>query len=315
MRHARKTFVSLLPALALAAGVWLYTPDRPRAELEAAYAAPPSSFLDVAGTRLHLRDTGPRDAPPVVLLHGFASSLHTWEGWASRLDDGHRVIRFDLPGFGLTGEDSSGDYTDQRAIEIIAGLMDRLGLSQAALVGNSMGGRIAWRFALHHPERVSRLVLVAPDGFATDGMPYGRVEVPPVVRVLPFVMPMPLLRIGLAPTYADSARLTEDTVQRYHDMMVAPGVRSAILQRMEQMVIEDPTPLLRQLRTPTLLLWGEKDAVIPFGKARDFLAALPDARLVALPALGHLPQEEAPADSLSPVLAFLTPQRAEAAAP
>ena len=307
MRRLRIALLGFLPALLLTAAAGLYTPDLPRAALEAEYAGAPSRFVEVAGTRLHLRDTGPREAPPVILLHGFGSSLHTWEGWAAPLAADFRVIRFDLPGFGLTGEDRSGDYSDARAVAVIAALMDRLGLPCAALVGNSMGGRLAWRFALSHPERVSRLVLVSPDGFALDGMPYGPVQAPPVVRVLPFVMPMPLLRLGVAAGYADQARLREDTVQRYHDMMVAPGVREAILRRMQQLVIEDPAPLLRGLHTPTLLLWGERDAIIPFAKARDFLAALPDARLVALPALGHLPQEEAPAESLAPVLAFLGP--------
>src|SRR5271166_2101056 len=97
---------------------WLYTPDEPRAALEAQYAGPPSVFLDVAGMRLHVRDTGPRAAPAVIFLHGFGSSLQTWEDWARDLERDHRVIRYDMPGFGLTGPDPSGDYTDGRSIAV-----------------------------------------------------------------------------------------------------------------------------------------------------------------------------------------------------
>jgi hypothetical protein len=116
--------------LAIAAGgalAWLYTPDAQRAALEAEYAGPPSVFLDVGGIRLHVRDTGPRAAPAVILLHGFGSSLQTWEDWAHDLERDHRVIRYDMPGFGLTGPDPSGDYSDQRSIAVLIALMDRLG--------------------------------------------------------------------------------------------------------------------------------------------------------------------------------------------
>ena len=86
-----------------------------RADLEAKYARPPSLFLEIAGYRLHVRDTGPRTAPAVIFLHGFGSSLQTWDDWARDLEADHRVIRYDLPGFGLTGPDPSGDYTDGAA--------------------------------------------------------------------------------------------------------------------------------------------------------------------------------------------------------
>ena len=119
--------------------LYLYAPDKPRAELEASY---PGDYRTVEGVRLRLRDTGPRDAPAVILLHGFCASLDTWEPWAKALSADYRVIRFDLPGFGLTGSDPTGDYSDAREMKILADLMDQLGIARATLVGNSMGGRI-----------------------------------------------------------------------------------------------------------------------------------------------------------------------------
>ncbi len=288
------------------AGWVLWTPDAERAPLEARYAAPPSTFVTLDGVRLHVRDTGPREGPPVLLLHGFGSSLHTWDAWAALLEADRRVIRLDLPGFGLTGADPTGDYSDLRAVALLDGLLDQLGVAQADVVGSSMGGRIAWRFAAERPARVRRLVLMAPDGFASAGFTYDRpAGVPLLMRALPYTLPMPLLRGGVAPAYADPASLTESALARYRDMMIAPGVRQAILDRMATHVLVPPEPLLRGIAAPTLLLWGESDRMVPAPHAADYARVLADSRTVVLPGLGHVPMEEDPPRALAPVTAFL----------
>jgi pimeloyl-ACP methyl ester carboxylesterase len=298
--------VLVLLAALMGAGFWLYTPDKSRKVLEAKYNVLPADYVDVAGMRLRIRDTGPRDAPAVILLHGFGSSLETWDDWAALLSDRFRVIRYDLPGFGLTGPDPTGDYTEARGVQVLAALMDRLGIAKASIIGNSMGGRLAWMFAALHPDRVARLVLVSPDGFASPGFEYNKKpNVPFVAKLLPYTLPTMMLRGSLVPAYADQATLTDDLVARYRDMMLAPGVRGAIVARMEQNMMRDPAPLLRTIRAPTLLVWGGKDGMIPFTNAQDYLRDIPNSRLVAFPDLGHIPQEEAPAKSLEPVRQFL----------
>ncbi len=289
----------------IAAGLWLYTPDKPRDRLERAYGASPADFIPVLGLRLHLRDTGPRDAPAIILLHGLGSSLQTWEGWARTLSATYRVIRFDLPGFGLTGEDPTGDYSDARSVAVVGALMDTLSIHRATIAGNSMGGKIAWMFAAAHPDRVDRLILISPDGFASPGssMANGRRS-----RRWRGCCPIRCrrgccgsIRAGLwrsrAPDRGHAGSLS--------DMMLAPGVRRAMLARMEQVMLEPPEPSLRRIAAPTLLLWGEKDGLIPFGNAQDYLRAIAGSRLVSFPDLGHVPQEEAPEQSLAPVLAFM----------
>ncbi len=309
MRRARRVLARIgggLLLLLIATAAWLYTPDRDQAALRAAHAGAPSQFLDIAGVTLHLRDTGPRDGPAILMLHGFGASLHTWDGWAERLSHRFRVIRIDIPGFALTGPDPTGDYSDARSITILAALMDRLGIAQADVIGNSMGGRIAWRFALAEPSRVRRLVLVSPDGFASPGRPYGEPEpLPAMVRLLPWVMPRAMVRATLGPAYGDQALMTDATVDRAHDLLRAPGVRRAILDRMAQNGLEDPRPLLPRLTMPVLLVWGERDRIIPASHAQDWVAVMPQAELIVLPSLGHVPQEEAPAVSLPAVRAFL----------
>ncbi|ACI97725.1 alpha/beta fold hydrolase [Rhodospirillum centenum] len=299
-------FLVVLVASLFGLGVWLHTPDRPRDELEALYLRSPADYVQAAGMRLHVRDDGPRDAPAVVMLHGFGASLHTWEGWAQGLAGPFRVVRFDLPGFALTGPDPTGDYGDERAMVVLEALLDRLGIARASLIGNSIGGRIAWKFAALHPDRVEKLVLVSPDGFASPGFEYGRkAEVPGILNLMRFILPTAAVRANLQPAYGDPAVLTDQLTTRYRDLMLAPGVRDAMFARLEQVMLEPPEPLLRRIQAPTLLLWGEKDAMIPVSNAADYARALHDSRTVTFPDLGHVPQEEAPARSLEPVRKFL----------
>ncbi len=303
---ARKILAWAGAGVALGAVVlafFYYAPDKSRAELEASY---PGEYRIVEGVRLRLRDTGQRDAPAVILLHGFGASLETWEPWAEALSARFRVIRLDLPGFGLTGPDPSGDYSDARQLELLVGLMDQLRIERASLVGNSLGGRIAWNFAARHPDRVARLVLISPDGFASAGFTYGRApQVPLTLQALPYVAPRSMLKANLAAAYHRPEALSEATLTRYRDLLLAPGVRRAILDRTEQTILRDPAPTLARITAPTLLLWGEEDGMIPIRNADDYLRYLPDASLVRLANLGHLPFEEDPAGSLLPVERFL----------
>lgn len=294
--------------------LWLWTPDVPRATLEARYLASPADLRQVGPWHLHVRDSGPPgaasaaqpDAPAVVLLHGFGASLQTWDVWAEGLAAKHRVVRIDLPGSGLSPPDPAHDYRDERSLQLLMALLDDLGLPRVSLVGHSMGGRIAWTFAAQFPERVDKLVLVAPDGFASFGFEYGKaMDVPASLSLMRHVLPKPLLRMNLQAAYARPESLNDALTTRYHDLILAPGARQAMLDRLQQTVLHEPESLLRQIKAPTLLVWGEADAMIPISNARDYLQAIPGSRLVSWPQVGHLPQEEAAELSLKAVADFL----------
>ena len=157
------------------------------------------------------------------------------------LSDKYRVVRYDLPGFGLTGADPTGDYADRRGMQVLADLMDALSIRRAALIGNSMGGKLAWMFAADRPQRVTKLILVSPDGFASPGFEDGKkTEVPLLVRLLPYTLPTFMVRMNLAPAYGDPAALTDDLLTRYRDMMLAPGVRDAMIARLAQVELQPP---------------------------------------------------------------------------
>jgi pimeloyl-ACP methyl ester carboxylesterase len=308
------TGIGLLAALA-AGFACLWTPDLDRIELESRYARSPSQFVELTGLRMHVRSSGPamtQSGPArepirtVVLLHGFGSSLHTWEDWIPVLSKDFRVIQYDLPGHGLTGPDASGDYTDARGIAVLLDLLHHLGIQKFSLIGHSIGGRLAWNFAAAHPERIEKLVLVAPDGFASPGFEYGKPpEIGLSLQAMRYVLPKTLLRMSLEPAYANASVITEQRLTRYHELMLAPGVRPALIARLEQSTLRDPNPTLANIKVPTLLLWGDQDAMIPVANAVDYLRALPNARLVRMNGVGHLPQEEAPAESALTVHQFL----------
>ena len=304
---ALKIIALVFIAFILLAALYLWTPDKSKAELEKAYGSPKNAYVSALGVQLHYQDTGPsKNAIPILFLHGFGASLQTWDNWAQALSNDYRVISVDLPGFGLTGEDPSGIYTDQRSVEVLEAFLKELKIPKVVLVGNSMGGKIAWQFTARYPNQVSKLVLISPDGYASPGMEYGKKpDVPAIADLYRYFFSKTFLAMNLKPAYADPNTLNDALVNRYYDLMLAPGVRGAILARMQQTVLQDPVPSLASIQVPTLLIWGEKDAFIPISNSNDYLKAMPNAKRVSLPNIGHLPQEEQPSIGLAALKEFL----------
>jgi pimeloyl-ACP methyl ester carboxylesterase len=148
--------------------------------------------------------------------------------------------------------------------------------------------------------------LIAPDGFPDPQAKSEKTyDVPAWMGVARYALPRWLINKGVASAYADPSRLDDATARRYQDMLLAPGVRPAVLARMAQTRNRDPLPWLERLRMPTLLMWGEQDQMIPVANALDYQRAIPHAQRVVLPQVGHLPHEEQPQLSLQAMRAFL----------
>lgn len=296
-------FGSAIVALALY-GLW--TPDLERAELEKRYVASKPQITEVDGLQVHYKETGPEGAPALLLLHGFGSSLQAWDDWSVKLEQKYRVIRLDLPGFGLTGASPANDYSEEKDLATLTHFADKLGLEKFSVMGHSMGGKMAWSLAASQPERVQALVLMAPDGFpqAKDigTKPY---EVPAVMGLIKYVFPKYLVRKSIEPAFSDAGALNDALVNRYFDMLRAPGVRGAILNRSNQTIYTDPVPRLKAIKAPTLLIWGEQDQMIPSTNAQSYAHVLSNSTTVIVPKLGHLLQEEQPDKGLTAVMQFL----------
>jgi pimeloyl-ACP methyl ester carboxylesterase len=304
---AFKMIAIVLTATLFFAALYLWTPDKSKSELEKIYSSPKNAYVNALGVNIHYQDTGPSKNPiPILFLHGFGASLQTWDTWSQSLSNEYRVISVDLPGFGLTGEDPSGIYTDERSVEVLEAFLKALQISKVVLVGNSMGGKFAWQFTARYPNQVAKLVLISPDGYASPGIEYGKkTEIPAIAQLYRYFFSKTFLAMNLEPAYANPKTLNDDLVNRYYDLMLAPGVRGAILARMQQTVLKDPVPSLANIQVPTLLIWGEKDAFIPISNSNDYLKVMPNVKRVSLPNIGHLPQEEQPTIGLAALKEFL----------
>lgn len=285
-------------------------PDRSLESLVPQWAPPPSDFIELGGQPIHIRDQGPAGDPtPLLLLHGTSSSLHTWEGWVKTLSRERRVITVDLPGFGLSGPNPSGDYRDAAYQTFIAALLDQLKLDRVILGGNSLGGQIAWQFAAQQPQRVAALILVDAAGYplAPRDVPLAwRVSALPVIGPLSdHLLPRKLVEFSLRQVYGQPDRVSAPLVDRYFELTLRAGNRTALRQRLAQWRGGDQAGLIPRLRLPTLILWGERDRLLPPSDGQAFARDIAGSRLVMLPGLGHVPQEEDPAASLKPVLEFL----------
>ena len=312
MRLFTKSLLLLLAGLVfffVAGLVAVWAPDKPVSALAALWAQPPSLFLPVDGMQVHLRDEGPRDDPtPIVLLHGTADSLHTWDGWSAALRTQRRVIRFDLPGFGLTGPHPHADYSIDADVRFVLAVLDRLGVQGFVLGGNSLGGQIAWQTAIAQPQRVRQLVLVDAAGYASQpkSMPLGfRLARSGTAAVLlEWILPRGLVLSSLRNVVGDPTIVTSELVDRFSDMAVRAGNRRALAQRL-RLVNVDQSERIRRLHLPTLVLWGGRDRLITVESGQRFAHDIAGARLVVWPELGHLPQLEDPARTVAEVQRFL----------
>jgi pimeloyl-ACP methyl ester carboxylesterase len=286
-----------------------WAPDRTVAQLSARWAAPPSQFMEIAGMRVHYRDEGPKDDPqPIVLLHGTADSLHTWDEWARGLRSHRRVIRFDLPAFGLTGPSPDGDYSTAAYTRMLVGVLDALGVQHCVLVGNSLGGQIAWETAVAEPRRVSKLVLIDAAGYpmAPQSVPIGftLARMPGMRSLMEHVLPRGVIQSSVRNVYGDPTKVTPELIDRYYELTLRTGNRAALVQRMAQMQPGN-TESLKTLNVPTLLLWGAHDRLIPLDNAHQFERDIRGAKLVVFDDLGHVPQQEDPQRTLDALRAFL----------
>jgi len=303
--------IALIGLIALAGCA---TADLPWSTLEAKYTSPASRFMDLpGGLHVHYRDQGDPAAPhTVVLVHGFAASLQAWEPWVARMTPGYRVISLDLPGHGLTRAPAGYKASLDADVALIDALTRRLGASKFVIAGNSMGGAIAWSYALAHPERLDGLILVDAAGwphkakpgaggilvFSLLGNPAGR-------WVLEHIDPTPLAKQGLKQAYVDPALVTPDLVHRYVDLARAPGHRAILLTQNS-----GPHPVITPARfadihTPTLVMVGAVDKVIPPEDSEGLAGAIPGARLLVYPGVGHVPMEQVPDQSAADAKAFI----------
>jgi pimeloyl-ACP methyl ester carboxylesterase len=313
MKVSTKVIIGALVIVVLMVGAAVaisWAPDKTVAQLAPRWALPPSKFVDIAGMRVHVRDQGPAEDPvPIILIHGTSASLHTWEGWVNALRGRHRVISFDLPGFGLTGPSPSGDYSADANVRFMRALLDALQIQHCVLAGNSLGGYIALQATFAMPERVEKLILVDSGGYPSvaTSMPIGfRIARMPLLKhLMQSMLPRSMIESSLHSVYGDPDRVTAALVDRYFDLTLRQGNRAALIQRFEQTDFGGGAGKIAELKLPVLIIWGGRDRLIPPQNAERFHHDIVGSQLVIFEDLGHVPQEEDPVRTVAAVSRFL----------
>ncbi|MEQ9316182.1 MAG: alpha/beta fold hydrolase [Henriciella sp.] len=312
----RKLLAVLLTLVAVLAAGWLALrrADVPYDTLESAYALPDSQFETIDNVKIHFTDTGPRDAPAVILIHGFAASVHTWAHWQAVLDDTYRVISIDLPGHGLSRVPDTHAVSRSYFVEIVDSVADLLELDAFAIAGSSMGGGVAWNYALDHPDRVEALVLVDAAGWQAtaeedESSPiiFKLLRIPVMRMLIRDLDLSSLIEDGLKDSFSDQSFVTPEMIERYSALSRAPGHRDALLTLSANRDKDGAASRekLAAVSAPTLILWGDEDNLIPVSHARKFEDAVPNAVAIVYEGVGHIPQEERAAESANDVRAFL----------
>lgn len=288
--------------------------ELPLDSLKARYGNPASGsrYVELDGFPIHYRDEGCRDKPALVLMHGVVASLHTWDAWLPIFAPHYRVVRFDLPGFGLTGP-APGGYSEARMIKVLELLLAFLGIDTATLVGNSLGGYIAWNFALAAPARVDRLILIDPAGYPMRKVPWmiAAAGLPGSTWAMPLWMPRALIAQGVKEVYGDRERIKPGVIDRYYDLTRRPGNRKAMMEIFRLLVRVNRRDLhltaqrVAQLQVPTLLMWGERDRWISPQHVALWRRDVPGIQVRCYAGVGHIPMEEIPERSAADALRFL----------
>ncbi|TYA58882.1 alpha/beta fold hydrolase [Formosa maritima] len=284
--------------------------DIPLNKLKAKYAKTPSLFISVNGMDVHFRNEGNQaDSIPIVLIHGTGSSLHTFDTWAKSLKKSKRVVRMDIPAYGLTGPFPDGNYSMTNYTNFLKEFLTALDIKQCVLAGNSLGGQIAWNFTLEKPEMVKKLILIDAAGYPMNSksvpIAFKLAKTPVFNKLLTYITPRFLVKSSVENVYFDTSKVTDSLVDRYFELTLREGNRQALVDRFKMTEDANAYNNIKNIQQPTLILWGANDLLIPVENAYLFQEDLPNDTLVILDDIGHVPMEESPLESLIPVINFL----------
>jgi len=262
-----------------------------------------ATFVDVDGVHVRYRSTG--EGPAVVLLHGFGASLDSWAGVAPHVAAHHRVIAVDLKGFGWTSR-PDGDYSAPAQAHMVWALLDKLGVTDVAIVGHSWGSSVALTMAVQHPDRVRRVALY--DAYVYDDQVasfFRWSELSGFGELLFSTFYTERIEDRAPLAFYDERWVTQDRVDRVEADLAKPGTTAAALAVARGHHFAELHDQLRTFTKPVLLLWGENDQVTPLHFGQRLANELANARIVTYAQCGHIPMIEAFARSTRDLVSFL----------
>lgn len=263
-----------------------------------------SDFIEVHGVKIHYRDEG--EGYPLVLVHGTFASLHCYDGWVEVLKPHYRIIRMDLPGFGLTGPKPDNQYSIEHFADFLNEFLEKLNIAECAIAGNSLGGWLSWEFALKYQHRVSKMILIDSAGYINDNtypLPFVIAQTPVLRNVFNYV-PKAVVRRFVRQVFYDQTKVTDQLVDRYFDLFHREGNKEAFVRIANSYFVQN-THNLVNLRIPVLVMWGDHDNWLSVTHADKFKRDLLNCTTIIYDQVGHVPMEEIPERSALDALNFL----------
>lgn len=299
-------FILLLLVILL---LFFYKSDTPKNIVKEKYANTASQFMPIMGMEVHFRDEGnTNDTIPILFLHGLSSSLHTWDSLTIELMGEKRVIRLDLPGFGLTGANPERNYSSEYYNRFIDSFMLKLNVKKYIIVGNSFGGNIAWHQSVYKPEKIEKLILINSAGYPRTkekgNIGFKLASMPMIGDAIKMITPKALIKKSLQDAYSNDNKITDALENRYYDLLLCEGNRQATLDIFKQRkppVAEE----IKNIHTPTLIIWGKDDQMIDVSNAYRFYEDIKGSSIQIISNSGHVPMEETPQPVYEAILKFI----------
>lgn len=298
VRHARVCLIVLSALLSGCASMGMGS--IPLETLKEKYRVFDTDFMTVQGIDIHYKDEG--QGPALVLFHGICASLYTWDGWVNVLGDRYRIIRMDLPGWGLTGPAGENSTDLERIMEIMEEFLHRLDVKTFYIAGSSLGGYFAWNYARVHPEQVMKAVLLDPVCYPQDPPWFINLCKFPLLDTVPrYIMPRWMVSMNVRAVYGDKSRITPELYDLYFDLAMREGNKSSYVDIFGYMARQchddDLSEGVSQIRVPVLLMYGSKDKWVSPEQSLLWKRDLPGVECIVYDGVGHIPMEELPEET------------------
>jgi pimeloyl-ACP methyl ester carboxylesterase len=276
--------------------------------LKQKYSIKSSKFIDIDGLHVHYSVEG--EGKPIVLIHGTGGALQNWNIWSDSLVRNHfKVIRLDLPGFGLTGPRKEDDYSIKANIDFLDKFMTKINIDSFAIAGNSLGGQIACEYSVAHPERITKSILIDPAGYSTEEHRKKKESFLKIVNtkwlsnIIIKLNPKVFAKKSIKEGFVDVNKVPESDIEMYSNLALLDGNRACFFKS-----LTETAPRINidfsAIKAPTLIQWGKQDKLIDVSIA-DVFTKIPNSKLIVYDNCGHSPQMEIPQLSVKDAIDFL----------
>jgi len=282
---------------------------------DAASIQPRESRFEYRGISIHYEDQG--QGQPLILLHGYGASTYSWRHVLPYFSKSYRVIAIDLKGFGLSDKPTDSDYSVLEQSRMVYEFIKVHRLENVVLAGNSLGGAVSLLTFLMQSDQgahhISKLILIDTASYNQDLPAYISILRVPIINELSLFLTSSNFksRMILRKAFFDHSKITEEMVTTYGSYLSLPGASQALIKTAKQMLpsnLEEISERYKSIDVPVLLIWGEKDKIVPLEVGRNLAGNIPNSKLVVVPNCGHVPQEECPSQAIEAMESFLSDQ-------